>query len=72
MPATSEPASGSLMASDAICSPRMAGSSHFRFCSSVPNLKTGGVAISACTATAIPSPPLPTFAISSDSTTAEK
>src|ERR1700687_3130446 len=41
MPATSEPASGSVIARAAMCSPRMAGTSHLRFCSSVPNLKTG-------------------------------
>src|SRR5712692_6403585 len=59
IPATSLPASGSVIARAAMCSPRMAGTSHLRFCSSVPNLKTGGVAISVWTSTAMPSPPRP-------------
>src|SRR6266849_1200967 len=58
IPATSDPASGSVIARAAICSPRIAGASHLRFCSSVPNLNTGGVAISAWTAKAeLPEPP---------------
>ncbi len=57
MPDTSLPASGSLMPMQEIFSPRIAGTSHSCFCSSVPNRKTGGVAMSVWTATPIASPP---------------
>ena len=43
MPATSEPASGSVMPRQRIFSPRIAGSAHWRFCSSVPNARIGGM-----------------------------
>jgi len=52
--------------------PLSGGPSHFRFCSGVPNLLSGGVAISVWTATAIPRPPAPTRAISSSRTIALK
>jgi hypothetical protein len=55
--ATSEPASGSLIPRQKIFSPEMAGTRYLRFCSSEPNLNTGGTAMSVCTATAIASPP---------------
>ena len=57
--ATSDPAFGSLMPRQAIFSPLMAGARYRSFCSSVPNLKIGGVAISLCTATAMPTEPDP-------------
>src|SRR5215471_1041983 len=57
MLARSEPASGSVMAMAAIASPVIAGARNRRFCSSVPKRATGGVAISVCTATAMPRPP---------------
>jgi hypothetical protein len=65
MPATSEPASGSVMPRHAIFWPLIAGTRYFCFCSSVPNRCTGGVAMSVCTATPIESPPQPAFGISS-------
>ena len=37
--------------------PAIAGAAHSRFCSSVPNLRIGGSAMSVCTATPIVSPP---------------
>ena len=43
--ATSEPASGSVIASAAIFSPRIAGASQRACCASVPNVASGGVAI---------------------------
>ena len=72
MPARSEPASGSVMAMAAMASPAIAGARKRRFWASVPNLNTGGVAISVWTATAIPRPPQWERAISSERTTAEK
>ena len=72
MPARSEPASGSVMAMAAMASPLIAGVRKRRFWPSSPNLKTGGVAISVWTATAIARPPQCARAISSESTTAEK
>ena len=45
MPATSEPAPGSVIASAAIFSPLIAGTRKRCFCCSSPNLKIGGVAI---------------------------
>jgi hypothetical protein len=68
MPATSEPASGSVIASAAIRSPRMAGARKRSFWSSVPNLKTGGVAIPMCAPMPAASPPEPHRASSSVST----
>ena len=69
IPATSDPASGSVMAMAAIFSPRMAGSSQRRFCSSVPNSWIGGVAMSVCTPSAIGTPPKPARPSSSPQTT---
>ena len=66
--ATSEPASGSVIASAAIFSPRIAGASQRRFCSSVPNFHTGGVAIPTCAPTPAASPPDPQRASSSINT----
>src|SRR3954453_17739840 len=60
MPATSEPASGSVMPRQRIFSPLIAGTTHRRFCSSVPNARIGGIAMSVCTATPMAS--LPEFA----------
>ena len=57
MPATSEPASGSVMPRQEIFSPRIAGTRYSCFCSSEPNRNTGGVAMSVWTATPIASPP---------------
>ncbi len=57
IPETSEPASGSVMPRHRIFSPLIAGSAHSRFCSSVPNLRIGGIAMSVCTARPIASPP---------------
>ena len=45
MPATSDPASGSVIPSAAILSPRIAGARKHSFCESLPNFQTGGVAI---------------------------
>ncbi len=57
MPATSEPASGSVMPIEAIFSPRIAGARYCCFCSSVPKARIGGVAMSVWTATPIARPP---------------
>ena len=59
MPATSEPASGSLIPSAAMRSPRIAGARKRRFWSSVPNLQIGGVAIETCAPIPAASPPEP-------------
>ncbi|SKU77040.1 Uncharacterised protein [Mycobacteroides abscessus subsp. abscessus] len=45
MPATSDPASGSVTAIAAICSPRKAGARNSRLSSSLPCLCSEGVAI---------------------------
>jgi hypothetical protein len=71
MLATSDPAFGSEMPRQAILVPLIAGTTYSCFCSSVPNLRIGGVAMSVCTATAIPTPPEPLRAISSFSTSEE-
>ena len=68
MPATSDPASGSVMPRQEIFSPLIAGTRYSCFCSSVPNRNTGGVAMSVCTATPIASPPELDLVISSAST----
>src|SRR4051812_36670163 len=65
MPATSEPASGSVMASAPIFSPLMPGTSQRCFCSSVPNFQIGGVAMFTCPPMAAPTPPDPQRASSS-------
>ena len=59
MAATSDPASGSEMASAAIRSPRMAGARNSRFCSSVPSSPMTGMAISPWTSIAMLRPALP-------------
>ena len=68
MPATSEPAPGSVMPSAAIFSPRIAGARNRCFCSSVPNFHTGGVAIPVCAPMPAASPPEPQPASSSQNT----
>ena len=57
IPATSEPASGSVMPRHRILRPAMAGTAHSCFCASVPNLRIGGIVMSVWTATPMPSPP---------------
>ena len=57
IPATSEPASGSVMPRQRIFRPAIAGTAHSCFCSSVPNLRIGGIVMSVWTAMPIPSPP---------------
>src|SRR5205085_2104428 len=68
IPATSEPASGSVMPMQRIALPWIAGTSHSCFCSSVPNLRIGGIAMSVWTAIPIPRPPLCAWTSSSAST----
>ena len=68
MPATSEPAPGSVMPSAAIFSPRIAGARKRCFCSSVPNFHTGGVAMPMCAPMPAASPPDPQPASSSANT----
>ncbi len=68
IPATSEPASGSVMPMHRIFSPLIAGTTHSCFCSSVPNARIGGIAMSVCTATPIANPPELAPVISSPST----
>ena len=57
IPATSEPASGSVMPRQRIFSPAIAGTTHSCFCSSVPKARIGGIAMSVCTATPMARPP---------------
>ena len=71
MPATSEPASGSVIPRQRIFSPAIAGAAHSRFCSSVPNARIGGIAMSVWTATPIARPPDWPWTISSASTRLE-
>ena len=59
IPATSEPAPGSVIPSAAIRSPRIAGARKRSFCSSVPNFQIGGVAIPMCAPIPAESPPDP-------------
>ena len=59
MAATSEPVSGSVIASAAIFSPRIAGASQRSRCASVPNVASGGVAIPTCAPMPADSPPEP-------------
>ncbi len=66
--ATSEPASGSVIPRQRIFSPAIAGTTHSCFCSSVPNARIGGIAMSVCTATPIARPPEREWTISSAST----
>ena len=68
MPATSEPASGSVIPRQRIFSPLMAGTTHSCFCSSVPNARIGGIAMSVWTATPIARPPELAWTISSPRT----
>ena len=56
IPATSEPASGSEIPIDRIFLPAIAGAAHSRFCSSVPNARIGGIAMSVWTAIPIAEP----------------
>ena len=70
IPFTSEPASGSVMPRQRIFSPLIAGTTHSCFCSSVPNARIGGIAMSVCTASPIANPPDCAFVISSASTSA--
>ena len=72
MPATSEPASGSVIPRHRIFSPLMAGTIHSCFCSSVPNRLIGGIAMSVCTATPIVRPPQLDLTISSARTIEQK
>ena len=67
--ATSEPAPGSVIPSAAIFSPAIAGRRKRSCCSSVPKLKTGGVAIPVWAPSPAPTPPhMPAAAISSAQT----
>ena len=59
MPATSEPAPGSVIPSAPIFSPAMPGTSQRCFCSSVPKLKIGGIAIEAWALRPAATPPEP-------------
>ena len=68
MPATSEPASGSVMPSAPIFSPLIPGTSQRCFCSSVPNFQIGGVAMFTWPPIAAPTPPEPQRASSSAQT----
>ena len=68
MPETSEPASGSVIPRQRIFSPLIAGTTHSCFCSSVPNARIGGIAMSVCTAIPIARPPELALPISSAST----
>ena len=68
MAATSEPVSGSVIASAAIFSPRIAGASQRSRCASVPNVASGGVAIPMCAPMPADSPPEPARGSSSHST----
>ena len=71
IPATSEPASGSVIPIARIALPWIAGTTHSCFCSSVPNARIGGIAMSVWTASPIASPPQWAWAISSASTSEE-
>ena len=59
MPATSEPAPGSVIPSAPIFSPAIPGTSQRCFCSSVPNLKIGGIAIEVWALRPAATPPEP-------------
>jgi hypothetical protein len=71
MPATSDPASGSVIPRQRIAWPLIAGTAQRCFCSSVPKARIGGSAMSVCTATPIASPPEFECTISSASTSEE-
>ena len=68
IPATSDPASGSVIPRQEIFTPRIEGARYACFCSSVPNARIGGVAMSVWTAIPIASPPHSECTISSAST----
>ena len=68
MPATSEPAPGSVTAMAATCSPRMAGTRYCSFSASLPNRWSAGVAMSVCTLMPIATPELSQPASSSRNT----
>jgi hypothetical protein len=70
MPATSEPAPGSVIPSAPIFSPAMPGTSQRSRCSSVPKLKIGGRAIEACAFSPAATPPDPPLRASSSTQTA--
>jgi thioredoxin reductase (NADPH) len=59
MPATSEPAPGSVIPSAPIFSPAIPGTSQRCFCSSVPKLKIGGIAIEVWALSPAATPPEP-------------
>ena len=59
MPATSEPAPGSVIPRLPILSPAIEGGRYFCFCSSLPSRWIGGVAMSVWTAKPMLSPPQP-------------
>ncbi len=59
MPATSEPAPGSVIPRQPIFSPFRPGSRYLRFCSSVPSRWIGGRTMSVCTAKPMLVPPEP-------------
>jgi hypothetical protein len=59
MPATSDPAPGSVIPSAAMRSPRIAGARKRSFCSSEPNFQIGGVAIPMCAPIPAATPPEP-------------
>jgi len=71
IPATSDPASGSVIPRQRIFSPLIAGTTHSCFWSSVPNARIGGIAMSVCTANPIARPPQWAWTISSESTRLE-
>ncbi|CAB4942675.1 unannotated protein [freshwater metagenome] len=68
IPATSEPAPGSVMPRQAIFSPFIAGTRYCSFCSWVPRSFSGGLAMSVWTATPMTRPPECDRDISSAST----
>ncbi len=70
MPATSEPAPGSVIPSAPIFSPAIPGTSQRCFCSSVPKLKIGGIAIEVWALSPAATPPEPPERASSSTQTA--
>ena len=65
MPATSEPASGSVIPRQKISSPETPAGIQRCFCSSEPNWRIGGMTMSVWTESPISRPPLPDRPISS-------
>ena len=72
MPATSDPAPGSVIPSAAIFSPRIAGARKRSFWSSVPNFQTGGVAMPMCAPMPADRPPEPQRPSSSERTASSR